>query len=130
MLTVVLSFLTFAWDCLYNMDKKPEDRRYLNVFDGLIWLINLFIFAWLIVGSVWVLGFYSSWSDKGEQDCSADLEYPHCCERAVFLFSFAVIIFEWFVMFFGWTFYSAAGACGVLWFGASHVCDKDKRRRR
>ena len=112
-LVITFSFLSFIWDAIYNFGKKPEDRRYLNIFDILMWLINVFTFAWLIAGSVWVLGFYRIWHYAGGQDCLTYPGNPSCCERSVFLFSFVVIIFEWIAILLGLLVYLISVICGL-----------------
>ena len=48
-------------------------------------LILLFLFAWLITGSVWVFGFYNQFNST---QCQADLTLPECCSAVPYWFSF------------------------------------------
>ena len=62
-------------------------------------IFNLFLFVWLIVGSVWVLGKYDDWDSAGRPDCddlpSDDPNYDKCCHEGMFLFAFIFIITMW-----------------------------------
>ena len=67
-------------------------------------LLHLFLFIWLIIGSVWVLGKYDDWDDAGRPDCddySPDdgMFYDNCCHKGTFLFAFIFIICMWSVGF-------------------------------
>nr|WNS50055.1 transmembrane protein 272-like protein [Halisarca dujardinii] len=92
---ITLDVLSYVWDAIYNYKRKVEERRYLNIFNILGWLVQLFYFAWVIVGTVWVLAYYGAWTHGGGQSCTTNPANPLCCEASVYLFSFVVIIFEW-----------------------------------
>ena len=54
-------------------------------------LILLFLFAWLITGSVWVFGFYRQFISMPPQ-CQADVTLAGCCAAVPYWFSFGSII--------------------------------------
>ena len=52
-------------------------------------LVSLFLFAWLIVGSVWVFGYWNTYAYSGT--CKPHPEL-HCCHPVPYLFSFITLI--------------------------------------
>jgi len=81
-----------------SSDNKPSGANSCaNSIEG---LLNLFLFIWLIIGSVWVLGKYDDWDDLNRPDCdgltTADGDlYDNCCHKGTFLFAFIFIICMW-----------------------------------
>ena len=115
-LMVTFSILSFLWDCIYNFGKNLPERHYLNIFDIMVWIVSLFIFAWLIVGSVWVLGYYRAWSGAGRQNCSVNHATSLCCEKPVFMFSFVIIIIDWVLILLTLVIYILSILCGLFFF--------------
>ena len=88
-------------------DKDKKKSKYADRGGGCCEsLISLFLFAWLITGSVWVFGYYD---DFKAQDC---LEGGAACQchSVPYLFSFVSIIVIWVI-----------GALALLIFGIG-VC--------
>lgn len=52
-------------------------------------LISVFLFVWIIIGSVWVFGFYKDYVDL---DCASNVVIPECCHPVPYLFSFITLI--------------------------------------
>ena len=89
--------------CSGNGEDNSENKSQLIVkfcnklIEG---LIGLFLFIWMIIGSVWVLGKYGDWNDLHRPDCDGltpadgDL-YDKCCHEGTFLFAYAYIICVW-----------------------------------
>ena len=73
-------------------EEQSPINRCANSIEG---MFNLFLFVWLIVGSVWVLGKYNDWDDAGRPNCD-DLPFnENCCHKGMFLFAFIFIITMW-----------------------------------
>lgn len=63
-------------------------------------LLELFLFVWLIIGSVWVLGKYGDWDDDGRPNCNGlPDDSDKCCHEGMFLFAFIFIIVAWSLIF-------------------------------
>jgi len=84
-------------------DQQPPDENTqspanscANSIEG---LLNLFLFIWLIVGSVWVLGKYDDWDSAHRPSCDGlnpnDPRHEFCCHEGTFLFAFIFIICMW-----------------------------------
>lgn len=59
-------------------------------------IFNFFLFIWLIIGSVWVLGKYDEWDDAGRPNCNGlTTDSDKCCHEGTFLFAFIFIITMW-----------------------------------
>ena len=71
--------------------KKEEDEENVGREAGrkggncLESLITTFLFVWIILGSVWVFGFYDEY-----KSCNAGS--PDCCDSVPYLFSFITLI--------------------------------------
>lgn len=52
-------------------------------------LISLFLFVWIIIGSVWVFGFYDEYRDR---DCANNTNADNCCHPVPYLFSFVTLV--------------------------------------
>lgn len=92
---LVFNIMSLTWDCIANRGKDIASRTHGNLFDIFISLLSLFIFIWLIVGSVWIFAPYAVYNGAGRPNCSVAPESPLCCERPVYLFAFAVAILGW-----------------------------------
>lgn len=79
-------------------ENKPSPmNRCANSLEG---LFNSFLFVWLIVGSVWVLGKYDDWDNAGRPNCNgAPDDHEDCCHEGTFLFAFIFIIVMWSLVF-------------------------------
>ena len=79
-----------------DSDDDSQSRNYAerggNGFES---LISLFLFVWIIVGSVWVFSFYGRFNDCRD-NFSGD---PFCCHPVPYLFSFSVLIVVYVVSF-------------------------------
>ena len=76
-------------------------------------LISLFLFAWLIVGSVWVFGFWNTYNSPG---CDVN-----CCHPVPYLFSFVTIIVMYVVGFLSCMIGCCCCCCfGCYLFAVSH----------
>lgn len=78
-------------------ENKPSPiNSCANSIEG---LFQFFLFVWLIIGSVWVLGNYKDWNDADRPTCdglkSGDANYDNCCHKGMFLFAFIFIIVMW-----------------------------------
>ena len=51
-------------------------------------LISIFLLVWIILGSYWVFGYYSTWSEEG---CRSALSMCYC-HPVPYLFSFVTLI--------------------------------------
>ena len=79
-------------------EEKPSPmKRCANSLEG---LFNTFLFVWLIIGSVWVLGKYDDWDNDGRPNCNGTTdESDNCCHEGTFLFAFIFIIVMWSLLF-------------------------------
>ena len=83
-------------------EKSSPMKQCVNSLEG---MFNLFLFVWLIVGSVWVLGKYDEWDGDGRPNCNgvpSDMpngDSPNCCHEGTFLFAFIFIIVMWSLLF-------------------------------
>lgn len=58
-------------------------------------IITFFLFVWIIIGSVWVFGFYNQYRTCQENDLDASV----CCEPVPYLFSFVTLVVMYVVSF-------------------------------
>ena len=73
-------------------EKQSLTNRCASSIEG---ILHLFLFVWLIVGSVWVLGKYNDWDDAGRPNCDESPKNGNCCHEGMFLFAFIFIITMW-----------------------------------
>lgn len=95
LIVLVFNVMSLTWDCIANRGKDLANRTHGNLFDVFSSLLGLFLFIWLIVGSVWIFAPYTVYNGAGRPNCSVAPESPICCERPIYLFAFAVAIFGW-----------------------------------
>ena len=92
-----------TYNYMYTQDasKCTSIKKALNKFTRIIEsLFNIFLFIWLIIGSVWVLGKYSDWDDAGRPNCNGlPSDSDKCCHEGMFLFAFIFIIVTWSILF-------------------------------
>ena len=82
--------------CRRREEGSEEKRSLINICASSIeGVFNLFLFVWLIVGSVWVLGKYNDWDDAGRPNCDDSPSNENCCHEGMFLFAFIFIITMW-----------------------------------
>ena len=74
-------------------DEQSPLNKFANSIEG---IFNFFLFIWLIIGSVWVLGKYDEWDDAGRPNCNGlSTDSDKCCHEGTFLFAFIFIITMW-----------------------------------
>ena len=92
---------TYSYLYVQDYSRCASIKRALNKFTRIIeTLFNLFLFVWLIIGSVWVLSKYSDWNDAGRPNCNGlPDDSDKCCHEGMFLFAFIFIIVSWSILF-------------------------------
>ena len=117
--SLVISLVNvFKWIFCPNKKRTKEKSSFTNDQDDpsplnlcanfVEAILNLFLFIWLIIGSVWVLGKYDDWDDANRPDCddvtvnrnsynngTYEYLYDNCCHEGTFLFAFIFIIIMW-----------------------------------
>ena len=102
-LTLVTHFKLICYPDRKRKEKGIEvtdfenESSLMNLYARLIGtLFNLFLFIWLIIGSVWVLSKYDDWDDAGRPTCNGlPSDSNKCCHEGMFLFAFIFIIISW-----------------------------------
>ena len=119
LVVLFFSMCSLIWNCIAARQSSSSDRTcYGNVFDIFNVIMALFIFAWLVVGSIWTFPLYRytstvyvftplrilvlctrQWNSQGRPACSgmsaASPMMGHCCDPTIYLFGFSMIIIGW-----------------------------------